>query len=99
MILQQVKPPAPVQLVYQKGWVKDVRTYRQRFLNHVLLVSEQPDGTYNFEILGPKRVGQEKGYHSALEAKQAAHSLAHRHLENKRDCDCVERLVWSEEKS
>jgi hypothetical protein len=76
-----------------------MKTYRQKFLNHVLLVSQQADGTWNTEILGAKRIRLQKGYHSAVEAKQAAHSLAHQHLENKHDCDCVERLVWSEDKS
>ena len=76
-----------------------MKRYRQRFLHHVLLVSEQLDGTWSFEILGARRVRQQNGYRSGAEAKQAAHALAHLRLENKRSCDCNERFVWSEEKS
>jgi hypothetical protein len=76
-----------------------MKRYRQKFLNHALLVTQEFDGTWTFEILGTKRIHRQKGYHTALEAKQAAHMLAHRLLENKRACDCAERLVWLEERS
>jgi hypothetical protein len=76
-----------------------MKRYRQKFLNHALVVSQEFDGTWSFEILGTKRIHQQKGYHTALEAKQAAHLLAHWLLENKQACDCTERLLWSEERS
>jgi hypothetical protein len=68
-------------------------------VNHVLIVSQQIDGSWKIEIRGPKSISHGVVFDTADEAKLEAHSLAHWHLEEKKFCDCRDQPAWSEEES
>jgi hypothetical protein len=74
-----------------------MKTYRQEFLNHNLLVSQQTDGSWRIEIRGPRSISHRDTYGTADEAKFVAHSIAHWHLEGKNSCDCRDQPTWSKE--
>ncbi|MEO0248713.1 MAG: hypothetical protein ABIN58_04050 [candidate division WOR-3 bacterium] len=74
-----------------------MRRYRQKVLEHVILVSQQYDGSWKVQIFGRQSITHGFPYSSAEDAKEAAHLLVHNVLEGKNNCDCSDVQVWEEE--
>lgn len=72
--------------------------HRQRafFLEHELWIAQRPDGNWQLWIQGKRPLELKTVFPSPDGARRIAHSLAHRHLEGKAFCDCVEELQWEQ---
>jgi hypothetical protein len=70
--------------------------HRQKahLLNHELWVAQRTDCNWQVWIEGKKSLRHETVFPDQDEAKRAAHSLAHRHIEGKQSCDCARELLW-----
>jgi len=70
--------------------------HRQKahLLNHELWVAQRTDYNWQFWIEGKKPLQHETVFPDQDDAKRAAHSLAHRHIEGKQSCDCIKELLW-----
>jgi hypothetical protein len=74
-----------------------MKRYRQKFLNHDLVVWQLEDGKWKVEIRGPKGVMRDKAYWTEAEAKWVIHVLAHWYLDNKSTCTCPKQPEWLDE--
>jgi len=63
-------------------------------LKHDLYVAQRTDGNWHVWIEGKKPIQHETVFTDQVEAKRAAHSLAHCHLEGKPFCDCTAESLW-----
>jgi len=71
--------------------------FRQRFLDHDIMVWKLPDGKRHVEIRGKRNIVNPRSCHTEAEAMWVAHLLAQLYLEDGRMCSSLEAPAWVQE--